>query len=257
MHGFCHLTYIPMRAEPSGKSEMVSQLIFGDSYKVLEEEGNWLRIINHFDNYHGWISATQFCEFDFEPGNSESRLVKSIFAEVENESRQYIPASASLFYENGNIFNGREWRSFTGESKAVEEIRKQKSVAAGIGHDAFKFLNTPYLWGGRTFMGIDCSGFTQAAYKMNGVSLPRDAYQQAEKGTTVNFVQEAKVGDLAFFDNEDGAIVHTGIILNDLRIIHAHGYVRIDRLDQHGIFNIDKSNYSHKLRIIKRIIPDN
>jgi cell wall-associated NlpC family hydrolase len=116
------------------------------------------------------------------------------------------------------------------------------------------FLNAPYLWGGKTPFGIDCSGFTQTVYKLNGIKLLRDAYQQAEQGETLSFVEEAEAGDLAFFDNEEGRIVHVGIVLDNNKIIHASGKVRIDGFDHHGIFNNEKRDYSHKLRLLKRIV---
>ena len=128
--------------------------------------------------------------------------------------------------------------------------------ADAIHRCARQFLNAPYLWGGRTILGIDCSGFTQLVMLLNGRSIPRDAYQQAELGDTVAFVEEAQTGDLAFFDNAEGRITHVGIVLREaehhVSIIHASGKVRIDALDHQGIFNAERSAYSHKLRIIKR-----
>ena len=125
-----------------------------------------------------------------------------------------------------------------------------------IVEDALGFLNAPYLWGGRSFFGIDCSGFTQIIYKINGIKLPRDAYQQVECGEALDFVEEAKGGDLAFFENENGDIIHVGIMLDDQKIIHAHGKVRIDELDSIGVFNKEQNKHTHKLRIIKRIVKD-
>ena len=110
------------------------------------------------------------------------------------------------------------------------------------------------MWGGRSFFGIDCSGFTQIAFKLNGFKLPRDASQQALIGTPLSFVEEAQAGDLAFFDNEEGKIIHVGIILEDAKIIHASGKVRVDKLDHYGIFNVDSKRYSHHLRVIKRVL---
>ena len=116
------------------------------------------------------------------------------------------------------------------------------------------YLNTPYLWGGKTPFGIDCSGFSQMVYKLNGYNLLRDAYQQATQGEILSFIEESEAGDLAFFDNEEGKITHVGIIMNDNYIIHAHGKVRIDRLDHFGIMNIDTMRHTHKLRIITKVI---
>ena len=120
--------------------------------------------------------------------------------------------------------------------------------------NAFYFLNSPYLWGGRTPFGIDCSGFVQIAARLSGISLPRDTQEQAEEGEIINLISEAKPGDLAFFDNIDGRIIHVGIILENGQIIHASGKVRIDTIDHQGIFNEESKKYSHQLRVIKRII---
>ena len=103
-------------------------------------------------------------------------------------------------------------------------------------------------------MGLDCSGFTQAVFRLNGISLPRDASQQSGIGQVINLVTEALPGDLAFFDNDEGMITHVGLILDSTSIIHASGKVRIDALDHQGIYNVETNKYSHRLRLIRRIM---
>ena len=132
----------------------------------------------------------------------------------------------------------------------VGEIGETENLAIA----ARSFLNTPYLWGGRTHFGIDCSGFTQAVFRLQAINLRRDANLQAEQGTTVNSLQESKLGDLAFFDNEEGRITHVGILLNHDKIIHASGKVKIDNMEEKGIYSEDQKRYTHKLKTIKRML---
>jgi len=137
-------------------------------------------------------------------------------------------------------FNGKKTQGFSQKKHLI--------------NNALIFLNAPYLWGGRTPFGIDCSGFTQIIYRLQGIKIPRDAYQQADLGTPLNFIEESEEGDLAFFNNNEGKIVHVGLIMKNNQIIHASGKVRIDKIDQKGIFNIEKNKHTHKLRIIKKLI---
>ncbi|MFW5830834.1 MAG: C40 family peptidase, partial [Prolixibacteraceae bacterium] len=131
---------------------------------------------------------------------------------------------------------------------------KHKNPRNVIIKQALKYFNAPYLWGGRSPFGVDCSGFTQVIYKMIGIKIPRDASQQVKMGTALSFVDEAEPGDLAFFDDEEGNIVHVGILWKRNKIIHASGKVRVDNVDQFGIFNVDLKRYTHKMRVMKKII---
>jgi len=134
------------------------------------------------------------------------------------------------------------------------EIRTGVQPKSNLLETAFLYLNAPYLWGGKTPFGIDCSGFTQMVYKLNGYHLLRDASQQASQGIPLSFIEESEAGDLAFFDNDEGKIIHVGIIMDDNYIIHASGKVRVDRLDHLGIYNAELNKHTHKLRVIKKII---
>ena len=118
------------------------------------------------------------------------------------------------------------------------------------------YLKAPYVWGGKSIFGLDCSGLVQQLYGLVGIQLPRDARQQVEHGQPVHFVVQARPGDLAFFDNAEGRIVHVGLVLEEGRILHAHGEVRIDPLDHNGIYNKDLGRYTHKLRIIRRLLAE-
>jgi len=254
-HGICHLSIVPVRLEPADSSEQVSQLLFGDLYEVIENRKKWMRIKMTFDGYEGWVDAKQ----TFEISKSESESLEKLepvytFDTVQMVDlggislHQIIVQGSSLYHFNKGQFLWQEKTvGYVGE---VCFGTKSKTELIDI---AFSYLNSPYLWGGRTPFGIDCSGFSQIVYKLGGHALPRDASQQALLGEPLSFIEEAEPGDLAFFDNNEGKIVHVGILLANNYIIHASGKVRIDRLDQHGIYNNEARTHTHRLRVIKKI----
>ncbi|MGS2727015.1 C40 family peptidase [Psychroserpens sp. BH13MA-6] len=247
-YGICNLSIVPLRVEPSDSCELVSQVLYGEIFKVLEQRKSWSRIRLAFDKYEGWIDNKQYLEITEDAYNnlkSEAHKLSTDLIEFVQDDKQQlytIPMGSSL---NGlQLLN----HSFDGNSIATKQ-EKQNLIKT-----AFNYLNAPYLWGGKTPFGIDCSGFTQMVYKLNGYSILRDASQQATQGQALSFIEESEPGDLAFFDNSEGIITHVGIIMEDNYIIHAHGKVRIDRLDHSGIYNVDKQIHTHKLRVIKKII---
>jgi len=247
-YGITHLSIVPLRLDPNDTSEMTSQVLYGDFFKVLEMRKKWSKIRLAFDNYEGWIDNKQYLEItedDYKQLNSETPIVTRNLIEhitTENDYLSIIPIGATI---NGlNLLN----HQFEGETITGKQDK------SAIVKTAFMYSNSPYLWGGKTPFGIDCSGFTQMVYKINGYAILRDASQQATQGEALSFIEESEPGDLAFFDNNEGNIIHVGIIMKDNYIIHAHGEVRIDRLDHTGIFNIQRNIHTHKLRVIKRII---
>ncbi len=248
LYGICNLSIVPLRFDPSDPSELVSQVLYGEHFKILEKQKKWSRIRLAYDGYEGWIDNKQYLEitekeyafFSIQEQQLAADLIE--YVNCENNQLMYIPLGASLlaldFFKHQ--YDG---------TKIIGKQAKEK-----LTETALLFLNAPYLWGGRTNFGIDCSGFTQMVYKLNGYKLLRDASQQATQGEVLSFIEESESGDLAFFDNEEGNIIHVGILMNDNYIIHAHGKVRIDRIDHTGIFNTKKRTYTHKLRVIKRIV---
>ncbi|SNR30726.1 C40 family peptidase [Lutibacter flavus] len=254
-YGICNLSIIPLRIEPNDASEMVSQLLFGEHFKVLESRKKWSKIRIAFDNYEGWIDNKQYEEITEEIydeiRNSKNCFTGELidFATDENKNFSMITMGSSLpFFKNQNLLINNSKFHYEGQ------IFNTKLPKESIVEIAFKYINSPYLWGGKTPFGIDCSGLTQMVYKLCGYNLLRDASQQATQGEVLSFIEESEPGDLAFFDNNEGIITHVGIIMKDNYIIHAHGKVRIDMIDHSGIFNLDDQKHTHKLRVIKKII---
>ena len=236
---------------------MVSQLLFGECFQVMEQTAMWCKIKIAHDGYECWIGSKQFLPIagtTFQSLKSEKTVCSfelvQVICSAQSDLMLPILLGSTLPKWNGKTLD-LENNSFTYEGLTNEKIIKNSRKA--IVENAFLYLNAPYLWGGRSPFGIDCSGFTQLAFRLNGIALSRDAFQQAEQGEALSFLEEAEEGDLAFFDNDEGRIIHVGIILNDNKIIHASGKVRVDSLDHQGIYNAETKKYSHRLRILKRI----
>ncbi|MDG1501285.1 MAG: C40 family peptidase [Ulvibacter sp.] len=247
-YGICNLSIVPLRAEAADSSELVTQVLYGEVFKVLESRKKWSRIRLAFDSYEAWIDNKQFLFIEEENYNDISRQTPIVCEDLVD--MVYTKDNQMLSIVMGSSLNGLAILNHDFEGSSVEA----KFAKDNLIDTALLYLNTPYLWGGKTPFGIDCSGFTQMVYKLNGYRLKRDASQQVEQGEALSFIEESEPGDLAFFDNAEGDITHVGIIMKDNYIIHAHGKVRIDRLDHTGIFNIQTSLHTHKLRVIKRII---
>ena len=257
-HGVCRLSIVSVRAEASDKAELVTQLLFGEHYEVLQlsKDKKWLHVRNYFDGYEGWIDSKQHHSITKDHFDYINRADFKITTDVTtsilyNKNAIPIVMGSIIPITGSELFKMEEQFAFNGESKSLG----QKRVGEFLKQTAHKFLNAPYLWGGKTPFGVDCSGFTQMVFKINGHKLQRDAAQQAKQGKTVA-VKEAHAGDLAFFKNKDNKIVHVGLLLSSDKIIHASGKVRIDHFSEEGILQSESKVYSHTSPSVKRILPD-
>ena len=257
--GLCPLSVVPLRSEPSHRSEMVNQMLFGEACSVVDEQDEWLRIRLAHDGYEGWLLRVQLLPLDedayHEYCSVQPALVGDTVELLEHESRatkarvllagSYLPGYDAA---SGRVTLGTQTYFFNG--RLAEPARSREELLL----QAYLFLNAPYQWGGRSLFGLDCSGFTQMVYRLAGVSLLRDASQQATQGETLSFLEESLPGDLAFFDNDEGRITHVGILVRPDQIIHCSGQVRLDGIDQHGIYNFELRKHTHRLRLIKSVV---
>ena len=256
-YGIGFLTSAPMREEPSDRAECVNVLLFGETYDILERAPKWSRIRLHHDRYEGWIDNLQIQPIGEEYLELLKKAPRSVSADPVGLLQGPEPSDYPLITQGSflPLLDGDTLRlknkSYTYQGTVVSGTKGRNELV----DFAFSYLNAPYLWGGRTPFGIDCSGFTQMVYRLCGYVLPRDASQQVKKGETLSFLEECQPGDLAFFDNAEGAITHVGIVLEDFNIIHASGRVRVDGLDHSGIYNSELNRHTHKLRVLKRILP--
>ena len=250
MFAICNLSIVPVRSEPSHKSEQITQMLYGETCIITKKTDNgWCYIRIDFDNYEGWINEKQIQLIDeityYEIKTNLPRYASDLFDYVQLSEKEYDIQTITL---GATVSNASALvHIFKGE---IQQGVSRKNLIK----IAFQYINAPYLWGGKTPLGIDCSGFTQMVYKLSGVAIPRDASEQAKVGTLIQNLNDAEIGDLAFFNNDAGRITHTGIILDNGYIIHAHGKVRVDKINENGIFNLDSEEYTHKLRMIRRFL---
>jgi len=243
-----------VRKKPNHRAEMSNQLLFGEPVKVIRaKKEKWLNIESFYDGYQGWLTNHLITFTNKETATCPTKKIAAdLFSHlVVNGVTMNIPAGSSLFQldkKRGGI-EGFQYE-FYGKISEPEKIKQRAEVLVANAHT---WLNAPYLWGGKTILGVDCSGFSQTMYKLVGVPIPRDAWQQAQVGTPVRKLEDVMPGDLAFFDDKD-EIVHVGILLSADKIVHSAGKVRIDLIDKKGITNSDTGERTHRLKLIKRFL---
>lgn len=256
-YAFCNVSVMSVCAEPFHKAEMVNEVLFGEKVEVLEiNDREWAKIRTEWDDYYGWCKLGQLSLVSKKEYRKEIKYIANSHTDklINDDGEHALPLGSNLFGLKGSklSFNNTNWK-FKGKKTAIQklELTGEQLIKA-----AMHYLNAPYRWGGRSVLGIDCSGLTQMAFKLCGARIPRDAEQQAMEGDTVDFLQHAECGDLAFFDNAEGKIVHVGILLNNHSIIHAtdaSGRVVIDKIDPGGIISTSLKRRTHNLRVVKRL----
>ena len=251
-------TALPIRSEASEASEMVTQLLFGDTCEILEESGSFVKIRNNGDGYLGWADSKTLTEIDEEthkkiidhPVFRTCVPIADIFCMTDKTIYRLSAGSLLPLYnpeKSSFEISGKVFQIHPTFVTYLPESNKDNIIES-----AMLFVNTPYLWGGKNILGIDCSGLVQTVYAMNGFTLSRDASMQVLEGTKVDTLEEAQPNDLLFFEKE-GRITHVGIFLGDKKIIHASGKVKIEKVDQKGIYNEETTKYTHTLSTIKRV----
>jgi len=248
----CENVFVPLRSGPSHKTEMLSQILFGEKYSIIDKAGTWIKIETFFDKYTGWIDVDHLQHSAVESSDSGQVLNRSLLCYKNDKTKLVLEPGCEIFnpdFDKKVFFAGKNQYS-TGPDFSNHYVNTDDKLA----DLAMKFINSPYIWGGRIPSGIDCSGLVQLIYKIHGIPISRNSWQQAESGKVIDFIDQAEPGDLVFFDNDRGKISHVGMILSRGLVIHASGRVRIDIIDHQGIFKQEIGGYSHRLRTIRRIL---
>lgn len=238
----CLQSWVPLRSNPTSVSEMVSSMLFGERCKVLQCDNDWIQVQTLFDSYVGWIPENYLCEA-LPEHEKWIRVLGSHSAVLQRDTyRIHISAGSNLPQSDTLSIDNQTWKITIRDAFVPDEPWQ-----IGLG-----FMYVPYLWGGRSDCGLDCSGLSQIVYKIKDIALPRDAKDQVHSGTDVLFADRLP-NDLAFFHNESGKITHVGIVTPH-GILHANGRVRQDILEESGIRNSETGVITHSLNCIKRIV---
>ena len=261
MKGIITLPLVPLRESENEQSELVSQLLFGERVEIIEKRERWLFVRNLTDDYRGWVDRKMIQTLSDSINEQIVKVTKYII-QVPIIICNKTATNEKMFLPGGSILNADGYGKFavgaeTFSLDPVELVLPVEITGWKLIQLARQYLNAPYLWGGKSIMGIDCSGLVQIVFAMCGIQLPRDASEQVESGNIIDFLSESREGDLAFFENKEGRIVHVGILLNSHQIIHASGCVKIEDIDTQGIISSQTGKYTHQLRIVKRIIQTN
>ena len=238
-YGIIDLNIVPVRKKNNAKSEMINQLFFGEIITIIKTKEKWSFISSNIDKYQGWIRNLHFKlikKSDYKIlSKSDSVFSKSEIIIKNDTSEITIPT--------GSLLSSVKFLNYSyvdeGEYKSLLETIKS-------------FINSPYLWGGKTKNGVDCSGLVQSIFKTLNIILPRDSKEQSNFGVEIK--EGYKLGDLAFFGENANKISHVGILVDNETVVHAYGKVRMDKINSRGIYNIEEERITHFLQKVNRIL---
>lgn len=275
VHGIINVSVANLRSSPKHSAELVTQALLGTPVFILKESQGWL-LVQTPDRYIAWTNQGSLVTLNENEYSRWKRAEKIIYLDTYGFSTDQSGQKVSDLV-TGNVLvveqeNDRSWMIRypddrmaiikKGEAEKLNFWFDNLSITdSNIVHAAKELMGVPYLWGGTSTKGLDCSGFTKTVYLNNGFILPRDASQQAHVGELVDSIRnfsKLRVGDLLFFGtkNQDGSkrVVHVGLWLGDNTFIHASGDVHISSMDSLSD-NFDEYNYNRYLQS-NRIIGD-
>ena len=237
-YGVVSINIVPVRKKNNAKSEMINQLFFGEIISIIEVKDNWSLIRSNLDDYKGWIRNLHF-----------QKIQKKDYNLLSKKQNEF--ATNEMVLTNDDIEITIPTGSLISSAKFLKYNYKTTNASKSLQETIKSFLNSPYLWGGKTKFGTDCSGLVQSIFKTINIILPRDACDQYKSGKEIN--SDFKLGDIAFFGESSKKITHVGILIDNTKIVHAYGVVRVDKFTSEGIYNNEEKRITHILQKVKRV----
>ncbi|THH41349.1 C40 family peptidase [Neolewinella litorea] len=251
-------TAATLHKRPSAGAPWVSQLLLGEVVQVLEPGERYSRVVTPEEELEGYVLTDQLVTVDEATYRRQldcPAFALELFCPVFSDNfGMPVTFGARLpAYDGIQLLHAGQRFRYSGQALLSENLTADADMMLRL---ARKWLFTPELRGGRTPTGIGSSELVQLVARLVGLRLPRAAADMSSMGRPVDFVVQCQPADLAFFDDGRGRIEHVGLILPDSQVLHVSGRVRVDPLDHFGIFDREGRRYSHRLRIVRRFLPD-